>query len=523
MVVTGRYDSFIYGDGTLYGETGTTGLLLWVVEIDWNQDNVFDGSNEASRMFSIQWSRGRKKMLKQPSIQGSKAVSLGFETIPPGSCTIKLRNGDGRFDASNQDSPLYPFVTSGPDVRIRNVNQNTSVWNDIFFGTIVDIKPYGYGADAYVEIKIEDGSRILRANTARSPIAEEITPGQAINNILNAANWPPHWGRNIDNGYDTINYHWVSGNKISWTELEDVSESFLGLFFISANGKARFIDRNSVPVSVMDLNQDILLKDIDNPSPWFSRRNIVRLKVHPMAKAIDEVIYQVTGDPLLVEAGSSRTIWPSFTYNNASVPVQDIISPVATTDYLAYTNSDGTGANRTADCSVTVYNFGDNAKMVFTNTTGTNFYVTFRQIRGTAIYEENVADITYPEDFSTVTNQREFVLDLRWQQSANIAADYAIVLGEFLDRQNNFPVVKMQGRPEYQFTPDLFDVIGSLDIEKLGIVGTSFRVGSIEGKSLSDTCQDIETKFYLEPYLTNGDAWTWPITNFGVDTVFGAG
>ena len=523
MPVTGRYNSFVYNDGTLYGESAITGILLWVVEIDWDQDKIFDGSNEAGRMFSIQWNRGRKKMLKQPSIQGNKAISLGFETIPPGSCTIKLRNGDGRFDSSNQDSPLYPYVTYGPDVRIRNVNQATGAWHNVFFGTIVDVKPYGYGADAYVEIKIEDGSRVLRANTARSPITESVTPGQAINNILSAVNWPAHWGRNIDNGLETIPYHWASGNRIAWTELEDVSESFLGLFFIAANGKARFIDRNSTPTSVMDMDQSILLKDIDNPQPWYTRRNVIRLKVHPMAEAVAQVIYQVTGDPLLVEAGRSKTIWPSYTYNNVNVPAKDIISPVATTDYLAHTNSDGSGGTRTSDCSVSITNFGDNAKMVFTNNSVTNFYVTFRQIRGTAVYEENVSDITYPEDFSTVINQREFVLDLPWQQSANIASDYAIVLGEFLDRQNSFPVVKMQGRPEYQFIPDLFDVIGSLDIEKLGIIGVSFRVGAIEGRSLSDTCQDVETKFFLEPYMTDGDAWTWPITDFGVDTVFGAG
>ncbi len=522
-MATGRYGQFVYGDGTLYGESAATGLLLWAVEIDWDQDYRFDGSNEASRMFSIVWNRGRKKMLKQPSIQGSKAVSLGFESIPPGKCTIKLRNNDGRYDGWNESSPFYPYVTYGPDVRIRNVNQATGVWNNIFYGTIIDIQAYGYGADAYVQIEIEDGSRYLRSYSARSPIANDITPGQAINNILDAVSWPTRWGRNIDTGVGSIGYHWASGSKLAWSELEDVAQSFLSTFFVSANGEARFIDRNSTPTSVMDMDQTILLKDIKNPQPWFNRRNITRLKVHPLAEAVSGVIYQVTGDPLLIEAGRSKTIWPNYTYNNASVPATDIIQPVPTTDFRANTNSDESGANRISDCSVVVTDFGDNAKMVISNTGGTNFYLTFRQIRGTAIYEENAADATYPEDISSVRQPREFVLDLRWQQSLNVAADYALVLGDFLDRLHAFPAVRMQGRPEKQFTPDLFDVIGSLDIEKIGIIGQSFRVGGIEGRSLSENCQDVETKFYLEPYLTTGDYWTWPITDFGVDTVFGAG
>lgn len=521
-MTTGRYSNFVYGDGTLYGESAVTGLLLWAVEIDWDQDQRFDGSNEAVRMTSIRWNRGRKRMIKQPSQQGTKQVSLGFESVAPGKCVIKLRNNDGRFDGWNESSPLYPYVTYGPDVRIRNVNQATGVWANIFYGTIVDIRPFGYGADAYVEIEIEDGGRRLRTYTARSPIAQGISPGTAIDNILDAVSWPSRWGRNIDTGTGTIPYHYASGNKLAWSELEDVAESFLGLFFIAADGKARFVDRNTEPTSVLDMSQDVLLKDIFLPQPSVNRRNITRLKVHPLKAASSGVIYQVIGDPLLVEAGQQRIIWANYTYNNISVPATSVIQPVATTDYLANTNSDGSGTNKTSDCSIVVTDFGDNAKMTISNNGVSNFYVTQRQIRGTAIYEENVSDVTYPEDITTVDAPQEFILDLKWQQSMNVAYDYSVILGPFLDRRNPFPVVKMQGRPEYQFIPDLFDV-AVLDVEKLGLIGESLRIGGIEGRSLSENCQDVETKFYLEPYLTTGDYWTWPIIDFGVDTIFGAG
>jgi len=521
-MATGRYNSFIYNDGTLYGDSEATGLILWSVEIDWDQDFIFDGSNEASRMFSIVWNRGRKKMLKQPSQQGEKQVGLGFESVAPGRCVIKLWNNDGRYDGWNQDSPLYPYVTYGPDVRIRNVNQATGVWADIFYGTIVDIRSFGYGADAYIEVEIEDGSRFLRTYTARSPIAEDITCAEAINNILDAVNWPSRWGRNIDAGTGIINYHWASGSKLAWSELEDVAQSFLSIFFIAADGKARFVDRESVPSVVLNLTQEEILKDIFNPQPGANRRNIIRLKVHPMAEATADVIYQVVGDPLLIEAGSSKTIWADYTYNNQPVPAKDIIQPVATTDFLAFVNSDGTGTNKTSDCTITVTDFGDNAKMVIRNIGATNFYVTERRIRGTAIYEENSSDVTYPEDISSVRQPREFVLDQRWQQSVNVAFDYSVVLGAFFDMLHPFPVVKIKGHPDIQFVPDLFDVL-TLDVNKLGIVGESFRVGGIEGRSIRNNCQDIETKYYLESYLTAGDYWTWPITDFGTDTIFGAG
>lgn len=520
--VTGRFDSFVYDDGTLYGEDDTTGLLIWSVEIDWNQDGVFDGSNEASRMFSITRSRGRKKMLKQPSQQGSKQVSIGFESVPPGRCTIKLRNNDGRYDGWNESSPLYPYVTYGPDVKIRVASQSDEVWRSYFYGTIVDIRPFGYSGDAYVEIEIEDGGRHLRSYTARSPINQGITPSQAIDYILDAVSWPTRWGRNIDASTGVINYHYASGNKLASSELEDVANSFLGYFFIAANGNARYVDRNTEQSSVIDFTQSVLLKDVSFPQPIVNRRNITRIKVGSLKAAATGVIYQVNGDPLLVEAGSQIIRWANYTYNNVSVPAMNVVQPVGTTDYLCFANSDGTGANLTTDCSFVVTDFGDNAKMVISNNGATNFYVTFRQIRGDALYEENVSDVTYPEDITTVKTPREFVLEQRWQQSLNVAADYAAILGPFLDDKHPFPVVKMQGRPDMQFIPDLFDLC-VLDVNEKGIVGEPFRIGGIEDKSLGETCQHVESKFYLEPYLSVGTAWTWPITNFGVDTVFGAG
>lgn len=510
-----RYGTFKYNTGIQYGESALTGFLKWAVEIDWDRDNRFDGGNEARYMFSITANRGRKSMLK--------STGSGFQTIPPGTCVIKLRNNDGRFDGWNQSSPLYPYVNYGPEVRVRVTNQEDGIRRDYFRGILTDIRPFGYGGDAYVELKIEDTSRYLRSYRARTPISLGLKPGEAINAILDDVAWPTRWGRNIvDEGTGTMNYHWASGSKLAWSECEDVAQSFLGLFFIAADGKATFIDRNTVPELTTDLTQAVLLKDIQNPQPFVNRRNVTRLKVHPRRETSTSVIYQVNNDPILVEAGRTRTIWANYTYDNQSAPATDIEAPIASTDYLANTNSDGSGTDKTADCSMVITDFGDNAKVVFTNSGVSNFYVTFRQIRGKAIYSENVDDVTYPEDVSAVTEPREFVLDLLWQQSANVANDYAVVLGDFLDALHPFPVVKMQGRPDIQFDLDLFDVV-VLDIDKLGISGESFRVGGIEHKSLSQTCQDVVSIFYLEPYISIGDRWTWPIVNFGVDTIFGAG
>ncbi len=511
-----------YGTGAIYGTPGLTygsgaapaGLLLWAVEIDWDQDGIFSGSNEAGRMFSITRTRGRKSMLKQ--------TGQGFESIQPGKCVIKLRNNDGRYDGWNTESPLYPYVTYGADVKIRVASTTDLTMHDYFYGSIVDIKPYGYGGDAYVEIHIEDAGRYLRDYTARYPITANASPNVAIGHILDSISWPSRWGRNLDTSTDNIPYWWASGGKIAWSEIEDVAQSFLGVFFIAANGNARFVDRNSPAVPVLSLGQAQLLKDINLPQPWVYRRNITRLKVHPRKEAASGVIYQLLGDTPLVASGSSNAavIWANYTYNNAAVPAKTVLQPVATTDFTMNTNSDGSGTDKTSFCTVVVYDFGDNAKVTITNLSGVPVYVTKLQIKGIAIYEQNVSDVTHPSDISTVAQPREFVLDQKWQQSVNTALDYSVVIGAFLDQLHPFPSVKVEGRPDIQLALELFDII-PLTIEKLGILGDSFRVGGIVDRSLQDNCQALESTYYLEPYVTSGDYWTWPITDFGTDTVFG--
>jgi hypothetical protein len=517
-MTTARYGSgAVYGTpGLTYGPVSATGLLLWSVEVDWDQDGFFTGSNEAGRMISITRNRGRKTMLKR--------TGQGFETIPPGKCVIKLKNNDGRYDGWNTSSPLYPYVTYGADVRIRWADQSDMVLHDYFYGTIQDIKPFGYGADAYVEIHIEDTGRYLRDYTARYPIVEGAAPDVAIGHILDAVSWPARWGRNLDFSYDSMSYWWASGNKLGWSEIEDIAQSFLGLFFIAANGNARFIDRNTAVTPSLSLDQTQLLKDINNPQPFVNRRNITRLKVHPREEAASGVIYQLLGDTPLVETGSgnAKEIWANYTYSNVSVPAKTVLQPVATTDFTMNTNADGSGTDKTADCTVVVYDFGDNALVVITNLSGGNVYVTKLQIKGIAIYEQYVSDVTYPTSISSVVQPREFILDQKWQQSVNTAVDYSRLLGPFLDDSHPFPTVKIQGRPDIQVGLELFDAV-PLNMGKLGIFGESFRIGGISERSLTDTCQDVETTLYLEPYITNEEAWRWPILDFGTDTIFGAG
>lgn len=253
-----------------YGASPTSpATFRWGVEVDWDGDGVFDGTNEATRLLQIQCDRGRKNWL-QPNGQGFYPISVG-------TCHITLDNYDGRYDAWNTSSPLYPNVTYGRDVRIRVVDVSDETSYNVFYGVIADIVPSGYGANAVVKITIEDGLRYLRnvyVSGGEDPYAVYI----AINEVLMNSLWPSRWGTSIDTaGADLIDYWEIDGTKSALDEILEIADSFYGNFFIAANGEATYKDKVTIPASITDYPADVLLKDIGNPQPWLYYRNLTRV------------------------------------------------------------------------------------------------------------------------------------------------------------------------------------------------------------------------------------------------------
>jgi hypothetical protein len=506
-----------YGDGKLYGHTDEAPGLAWDISIDWDEDGFFDG-NEAGRLTSVDIPRGRTSLLAP--------IGAGFESIQTGEAVISLRNADGRFDGWNTSSPLYPNVTFGKDVRIRvrDLGESNAI-KPLLRGVITNIIPTGYGEDAQVQIHISDGLDFLRNYPARVAMQQDITPDEAIGLILDSVNWPSAWGRNLDVSAETIPYWWASGNKKAMSEIEDLATSFLGYFFVDASGQARYIKRSSVAEAVANYPQEYLLKDLGNPQPYTILRNITRIKVHPRTQAATGVIWQLLGNTPSVPTGAANalTMFANYTYNNVAAPAINVITPAATTDFLVNSQANGSGTNLTASCTVALTDFGDTAKLVITNNSGTLGYVTFLRIRGDAIYEPNVSDVTYPADLGTVTNPRELLFDLQWQQDLNVAVDLSNVLGPFYAGLHPMPNIKIDSRPSLQFAPDLFDII-TADLGYIGLNGVSFRVGGIEHATDSqfENCQRVITRLYLEPYVSADNYMQWDTNSvWDTSTVFG--
>jgi hypothetical protein len=505
-----RYGTFKYGTGIKYG-LSTDKNLGWGVMVDWAGTGTPTGS-ESIYMTGFNSFRGRRSFLE--------ASGGGFSPMETGKVRISLQNDDSRYDGWNAASPLYPNVIYGKDIWVYVVDSVTGTRYPIFKGIVSDIESNSFGDNPQAIISADDGWRWLRDYPARVNLRTAIAPDAALGLILDAVGWPVRWGRSLMASTDSIPFWWSSGSKNAGQEIDDLVQSYLGYFFIDASGVATFVTRQSNTAAVVDFTQETTLKDVQLSQPWAYSRNITRIKTHPRTAAATGVIWEMSGTPPSIAAGGSLTIFADYSYGGSPTPAQNVLAPVATTDYLLNSAAGGGGTNLTASLTVTLTDFGDTAKIVYANGSASIGYLIKAQVRGDAIYERDASDVTYPVDTTTVTMPREFVLDLAWQQDLNIAVDFTNTIGAYLARQNAFPVIKVEANPTLQFAPDLFDIV-TLRLERLGINSVSFRIGGIEHRTTGETCQNVLTCFYLEPFISGGVFWTWPIVNYGVDTIFG--
>jgi hypothetical protein len=481
-----------------------TGEILYVLEVDWDGDGVFDGSNEAFYLEKWGTERGRDRYINPDG---------GLEFVTVGRLRLKLNNRSRRFDEFYADGPLYGLLNEGAFVRFGTFLAGDSAPRWRFSGKVAEILPSG-GLNESVELVVLDGIAQL-SSEVNIAVQADIRVDEAMDLVLDNLAWPTLWGRDLEVTSDFIPYYWA--NQYGSTALADLVKSALGYFCTRGDGTAKFISRNTVAGATVTLTDLTTLKDVSIARRQDNYYNVVKVRYYPRREEATASLWELLEAPGLMD-GETWVSFADYTFNNQAVPALSIVTPVATTDYTANTAQDGSGTDKTADVSVTVTHFGETAKIEVTNNSGGTVYITFLRVRGVAITAPYPGSyVAEREDYATAP--KTFVLDLPWQQSTGAAVSLATAFADFLAARRPWPTVKIEGRPEIQFGADLFDTIW-YDADFSGIE-QSFRVGKIIEESQGETCQRVRSTWKLEPYLIGESYWTWDIQNFGVDTIFG--
>jgi len=436
--------------------------------------------------------------------------------VDVGQLTIQLDNADGRFNAFNTKSPLYPLVRPGVNIKVQTKLPESGTLCDVFTGKIDDIVPVS-GINERVEIIAVDGLRWLDGQEVVLHIQGNKSLNEAIGLTLTESAWP--WGIDLETSTDIVPWFWAPTNTKIRQLLSDLASAYLGVFFVGAGGEAKFYTRNHDFSAVkLRLVQDEISTEIQTRSPWDVIKNNISFTCHPRAVKNTAVIVWALYDKPAIAAGASFEVWGTYNLNNEEVPIVAYQFPVAGTDYQVNTAADGTGTDLTASCSVNVTVYANQVLYKITNNSGSNGFITVMQFRTDPLVPSK-ATVTLSDGTSkSLYGPKSLVIDSLFLQNSNLINDLANALLLLLKDPQSYPTIKIIDRPELQYTVDLFDNI-DLIVDKLGISDT-FRIGYIEHEWLTETGQATQTILTLEPVNnTLTTFWQFP-TQIGIDSIF---
>lgn len=178
------------------------------------------------------------------SISTTRGRSRELDRYATGQANISFQNQDRTFDPSNTNSTLYPNIVPRRPIRI------TANGSAIYQGYVDDWNlDYNVSGESDASATCIDGFGILSKQTLAAATATAQTTGARIVAVLAKpeVNWPLSLEA-IDAGVQTLQADVIAQdeNALSYLQLVEASEP--GSFFMSADGKATFKDRNTAAV-----------------------------------------------------------------------------------------------------------------------------------------------------------------------------------------------------------------------------------------------------------------------------------
>lgn len=273
------------------------------------------------------------------------------------------------------------------------------------------------------------------------------------------------------------------------SEFGKLATSELGPIYVKANGTLRYESRYQ---RMLDTTSDWTIGDTDLrgltlPSKRDEIINTVRTITHgKIVDALPTTIVYDQSNVIALGASASKTLLGPFRdpVTGEEIGATAIQPCTATTDYLANTAADGTGANVTSSLSVTVTSGSAGAQFVLTNGTAATMYVTQLQLRGKGVYDHGTTQ-HQARNTTSITSYGERVvsLDMSYQDNDEVgqgAADY--LLAKFKDPLAQVRTITVLGNTAAKLTQLLTrDISDRLTIsETLTGVSGSFYINAVE-------------------------------------------
>lgn len=458
------------------------------LEVDWDGDALFDGTNEGPNLQDMTIERGRKYTVS--------AAGDSLEVEETGRFSAVLIDEDSRYDPYNVSSPLYGMLTGGKYFRVTTRTMSDAIY-PLMAGKLDEPVSYMERRMPMARLQGSDGWGFLRdqGNQVTVPLQENIYAEQAIQKVLDEANWPRLWGTDMNEGVDSRPYFWVDARSPAQV-IHEMAHNELGNVCITAEGKMKFRSRLSLETEIMTITDGDVI-NVRKMTPAEVVRNVVSVKSEPRSEQSTQTVWEIPGR-LQVQAGATiNDVFAEFTYNNETVPVKSPITPMITTDFNAKQNEDGSGTDYTANFTVTMYAYSTKAQLSITNNGGTAAWIYVR-VRGNPITKTNSVTFGY-RDATSIQQFGPRPFNLSIDQGVNIARQYRDLLGSYLTQARNYLVVDLMPAPDIQFAADLGQILRAR-FTNYGI-DQAYRLIRISHQFQDVNGIVVRTRWWLEPYI----------------------
>lgn len=398
--------------------------LTCVVEAGYdgiNQDWV-DITSDVLISDGVRWNRGMSGL--GPT---DRCAASGRFT-----CTLRSRNvAAGNYAPEHVNCPSWWYLGTRLRVTIGD-GQATRV---VFYGRVREIVPGVGPFAAGMRVRVtatdwlDDAAEMAVAGVA-------IQIGQRGDQILTAllaeATIEPT-STDFDTGDSTFPYaldNVQDGRTRLLQVLAQVAASECGYIYLKNNDTLAFEKRTARQTNA------VAAATFDNTMTGFELRHArglrpskVRVTVHP--RVIDAAAttvlfkrYDISAGQTALELAASATVTVFGPYGDPNNGNQrcggsEMVTPAATTDYLANTAADGTGTNKTAQLGVTASYTANGVSLELVNNDAGTIYVTLLQCRGKGIYNRDAVVVT------SGTGDDEIELDMPFEGDSNVAQGVA--------------------------------------------------------------------------------------------------
>jgi hypothetical protein len=503
-----RYNEGIYNGSLTYANPG----IQWMVKIDWDGSGAWShASDEGARCRGLSIQRGRDYYIQ---LSGD-----GFEIMRDGSASVTLDNYDGRFDAFNASSALYPNVEPGKHIKIAARLPYGEATYNLFAGMIYDIDADDNSGDRKVTLSCVDGWRHLRDRSISIATKQSYAIADAITDTLDAVSLPAFWTKNIGESGNSYLDFWYEDERQAADIINEIAQFDFGYFFQSGGGVMTYYPHTKSLNNLGTLSQSELLWNINLPKPWEVRRNIINVPTNPLyiASGNEVVCYTYSGDKISIDPLSSISLHIQFTYNGSEAAVMNVVTPESTTDIKANSTKNGNGTDLTSYITASLTTYGVTGELTLENTSTATAFITLLQVRAIPVVTGSITK-AQASGGSYATQPKSFMFSNKFVTTMSLATEKAQRILEILTDGAHYPTVQLEGTDKKQFQCDLFDVY-TLNIPKKSIVG-DYAIAYIAHEWLSENGQAVRTTLKFEPYDAYSGYWIFP-TTIGTTSIYG--